>query len=385
MKPKILFLGTQMATGGAQRVLLDQARWFHAQGYPVLTAFFYDKEGLAERWRAQNPFPVLDLGADWGSSGLLAKALRLLHALWRLWRVLRRERVQVIETFTPHSNLLGIPIAGLARVPVRVPTHHTKIEGAPRALDRLHGWLVNSPLTSRMVTVSPRVRQMALADEGVRPERVVVILNGIIPPAPSAALVETRARLSEERGIPANAPLLLAVGRLVEQKGFCHLLAALPAVLRDFPRVHLLVAGDGHLRGELEAQARSLDAPAKVHFLGIRDDVPDLLAAADVFVLPSLWEGLPIALLEAMGAGKPVVATRVEGVEDVVEDAVNGLLVPPGDSAALAEAITRLLVDADLRAALGRRARRRVEQDFTIEKMCCEYERLFLELLTSET
>ncbi|RME06219.1 MAG: glycosyltransferase family 1 protein, partial [Anaerolineae bacterium] len=367
-----------------QRVLLDQARWFHAQGYPVIAAFFYDKENLGARWRAKNPFPVVDLGAGWGSGSPVQKTFRLLRALRRLWLLLRRERVQVIETFTPHSNLLGIPIAWLARVPVRVPTHHTKIEGAPRILDRLHGWLVNSPLTSRMVAVSSRVRQMALSDEGVRPERVDVILNGVDPPAPSASPAETRARLADELGIPPDVPLLLAVGRLVEQKGFRYLLAALPAVWRDFPRAHVLIAGEGHLRGELEAQVRSLELDSQVHFPGIRGDVPDLLAAADVFVLPSLWEGLPIALLEAMGAGRPVVATRVEGVEDVLENGVNGLLVPPGDSAALAEAITRLLADADLRGVLGRRARQRVEQDFTIEKMCRAYEQLFVDLMARE-
>jgi len=381
-KKSILFLGTQMAVGGAQRVLLDQARWFHDAGYTVTAAFFYDKENLREQWQTQNLFPIINLGARQADGNHFINAARLLGALIRLWKLLRNERIDVIETFTPHSNVLGIPVAWLAGCPVRIATHHTKIEGAARSLDRFHGWVVNSGLASHMVAVSDQVRMLAICDEGVRPEHIQVILNGITLPKPQNTPTVTRAQLERKFSIDAQSPLILTVGRLTVQKGQTYLLAAAPKVLARFPNIYFAIAGAGHQRSNLIAQAADLGIQDAVKFLGKRADIPDLLAAADLFVLPSLWEGLPLALLEAMGAGKPVVATRVEGVEDVLDDGRNGYLVPPANADALARALIQILSEGeDVWRLFGERGKRLIVKEYTIDRACQQYEQLFLEKL----
>jgi glycosyltransferase involved in cell wall biosynthesis len=378
-KYRILFLGSQMATGGAQRVLLDQAGWFHHQGYQVKVAFFYDREGLGEKWRAAYPFPVIDLGA-WRSRGGVANPFRLLRGWFRLYRLLRKGQFAVVETFTHHANLLGLPAAWAAGTPVRAASHHGRIGDFPGWLTRLHAWMINSPLASCLVVVSERVLSYAVESEGIKPEKIFVIANGI-ELAQQPLNSSDRAALANELGLPPGGLLALSVGRLTEQKGHIYLLEAIPAILEQYPTTAFAIAGEGPLRGELEATAERLGISKSVRFLGTRSDVPALLQIADVFALPSLWEGLPIALLEAMGAGLPVIATRVEGVEEMIVDGENGLLVQPADSESLKTGLMRLLAHLDLRVNLGTAGRALVESSFSLDQMGERYEDLFLRLV----
>ncbi len=379
-KVSILLFGTQMAVAGAQAMLLSQARWFHARGYAVTAAFLYDRDGLAESWRKDNPFPVLDLEGRKTRGGFIPNALRLGRGLWRLFRLLRRERFAVIETFTPHSNVLALPVARLAGVPARIATHHGRIEDTLPWFWRLHGWVVNSGIATTLVAVSERVKRWTIEKERVRPERVQVILNGIEFSSVQSDEAARR-RLRAELGVPDDGLLFLTVGRLMAQKGHTFLLDAASDVLKRYPSAVFAFAGDGPLRPELEEKSKRLGIQTSLRFLGVRADVPELLHAADGFVLPSLWEGLPIALLETMAAGKAVAATRVEGVEELLIHGESGLMVPAGDGAALAQAILQLLGDAALRERLGLAARKLVERDFTLRRMCEEYEQLFAKAL----
>lgn len=378
-KPSILLLGSQMATGGAQRVLLDQAQWFHQRGYKVVAAFFHDREGLHTQWQAQATFPIVNLRA-WRAGGGLGNIFGLLPGLWRAWRLMRREQFTVVECFTQHANILGIPLAWLARVPVRVVSHHSRLENFPEFLTRFQSWLVNHRWAQRIVVVSKRVQAIAL-EEGVRPELIVVIRNGIQPMSRSAPEHKASQRLAEELSLRPGELLILNVGRLREQKGQSYLLDAIPLVVKNLPGVVFAIAGDGPLRSDLEEKARKLGIDHAVRFLGNRTDIPQLLAAADVFVLPSLWEGLPIALLEAMQAGLPSVVTNVEGVDEIITDQQNGLVVPVADPLALADALVTVLQDSELRARLGRSARQLVEAEYTVDQMCLQYEALFLSLM----
>jgi glycosyltransferase involved in cell wall biosynthesis len=377
---KILLLGTQMTVAGAQEVLLTQARWFHHQGYPVTAAFFYDKDGLAGDWQAAHPFPVLDLQARDPQRGPVRNFFRLFGSLYRLYRLMRREQFTVVEAFTPHSNLLGIPLAWLCGVPVRVPTHHSMIEGSSKLLWRMHGWLVNSPLSSCLVAVSGRVRRMAVEDEGARPDRVKVIQNGIETPQLAVPAATAREQIRTELAIPPHGSLMLTVARFTIQKGHTYLLDAIPQVLARHPQAIFALAGEGPHKAEMQAKARELGIAHALRFLGNRADIPELLAAADVFVMPSLWEGLPMALLEAMSMELPVVVTEVEGVEDMIEPGKNGLMVPVKDVDGIAASIVRLLDDPAERARLGQAARKLLESEFTVDRMCADYERLFLEI-----
>jgi|APSaa5957512622_1039677.scaffolds.fasta_scaffold10746_2 glycosyltransferase involved in cell wall biosynthesis len=379
MTLSILFLGTQMTIGGAQRVLLTQAEWFHARGYRVTVAFFYDKDNLRAAWEAQYPFPVVDLrtrepgSARGGVAGLL-------RGLLNLWRLLRRERFDIIETFTPDSNLLGLPLAFFARVPVRVGSHHGLIENISPLVERLHGMMINSRMVSALVAVSTRVQQLTLAVERTRPEKVILIPNGVQIPGAETFILEKRQTLRDTLELDSTSELIITVGRQTHQKGHSILLEAIPAVLESHPRAVFALVGDGPLHPALKNQAKKIGIEKSLRFLGTRDDVYALLHAADIFVLPSLSEGLPMALLEAMGMGLPVVATALEGIASVVEDGRHGLLPAPGEVQSLASALARLLSDTALREGLAAEGRRLVLTHYTLERMCSDYEALFLRL-----
>jgi glycosyltransferase involved in cell wall biosynthesis len=373
----IVFLGTQMEIAGAQRMLLSEARWFHEKGYPVQAVFFYDKQGLAKPWQAEHPFPVISLDA-WKQGGfIIANLLRLIRGLARLIKILSNN-IRAVVTFTPHTNLLGLPIARLAGVPVRIGTHHGYIEGSSKIMARLHGWLSNSRVSSRMVAVSVQVRDYAIKQEAALPDRLTVIENGIEPLKIQTVEPGQRAALRADIEVPKGGQLLLTVGRLTIQKGHTVLLDAISKLKET--NIVFAFAGDGPQLEVLQKKAETLDINDRVRFLGVRKDINELLLSADVFVQPSLWEGLSLALLEALLAGLPVVATRVEGVVDVVEDGVGALLVAPNDPAALTRAIERLLNDSGLRVRLGAAGKKRAQTNYSLDKMCLAYERLMLDL-----
>lgn len=373
-KLSILLLGTQMATGGAQRVLLDQALWFHEQGHKVTAMFLYDKEGLQKKWQVASPFPVLSLGAFSGRGKGIANILPLMKGLFKLWKFLRSEKFDVIETFTHDSSMAALPIAWLARVPVRIATHHGVIEGVSRWREWVHAWMVNHNIAQKLVAVSKKMYHASLR-EGVRPERIVTILNGIRP-----LPIENRSRLEvkKEAGMDVDAPVLISVGRLVYAKAHEVIIASMPAVLKKFPNAKLEIYGEGPLRADLHSQIERLHLSNSVRLPGQADDVAARLANADVFILSSRSEGLPIALLEAMSAGLPCIATQVEGVDEVLVEGEHGLTVPVENPEALAQAILQLLNAPEARSKMGAAARSHVSKFYTVDRMCGQYLELML-------
>jgi glycosyltransferase involved in cell wall biosynthesis len=214
-----------------------------------------------------------------------------------------------------------------------------------------------------------------LATGYFHPKRVRIIANGvaITPEDPAVrARVRSEFRLGDE-------PVLLATSRLHPTKGHRDLLAAVAQLRQTSPRVRLLLVGDGVERPHLEEQARGLGLGDAVRFTGFRDDVTALLQAADLFVLPSLREGMPNAALEAMAAGLPIVACAVDGVPEAVADGETGLLVPPGSPDALADALGRLLADRARAERLGRAGRDRARERFALDRVLAETEACCLE------
>jgi glycosyltransferase involved in cell wall biosynthesis len=283
-----------------------------------------------------------------------------LRAIARLRRVLKRERVDVLHTHTHFSlNVVGRLAARTAGVRV---VSHMHIENAfrPGRLARASQVALDD-MTARLchwiVAVSDATRD-ALVAQGYPPARTLTVHNGIE--------ARDRARPVTLEPKPPG-PVLLQVGRLCDVKGQRELIASLPLLARD--DVTLLIAGEdleagGEYRNALERQADGLGLGDRVRFLGRRDDVPALLAAADVLVLPSSIEGLPLVVLEAMAAGVPVVATSVGGTPEAVVDGETGLLVPPGDVHALARALGELLGDPEQARRLGEAGRRRAREHF---------------------
>jgi glycosyltransferase involved in cell wall biosynthesis len=213
------------------------------------------------------------------------------------------------------------------------------------------------------------VKEAAVADLGIPPERITVIERGRDPERLGRPSPARRARARRAVGLRDGEVLLLNVGRQEFQKGQEHLLEAFAALAERRPRLRLLVAGrKGHATPRLEAAVRRLGLDGAVRFLGHREDVPELLAAADVFVFPSLYEGLGGALIEAMALGLPIVASDLPAIREVVEEGRNAILVPPASPSELAQAIDSLVDDPSRRAAMGARSREIFEERFTLER-----------------
>jgi glycosyltransferase involved in cell wall biosynthesis len=300
-----------------------------------------------------------------------------------LWRLLRRVQPAVVHTHTSKAGAVGRLAARLAGIPVVIHTPHghlfygyygqflsTLVCFVERLLARL---------TDRIVTLTDRGAQEHVQYKIASPQKFVTIHGGDSLAQFRSMRVNATVK-RKELGLPLEGPIIGAVGRLVPIKGHAWLLRAVPRVLAEFPQACAVLIGDGPLLGELKELVAELGISPHVVFLGTRHDIPECLAALDLFVLPSLNEGMGRALVEAMAVGCPVVATRVGGIPDVVADGTTGLLVPPRDDRALADAILTLLRDRRLSAAYGQAARRHVDGRFEVAAMVRDIERLYDEV-----
>src|SRR3989442_14416288 len=304
-------------------------------------------------------------------------------ATFALWRLLRRERPAIVHTHTSKAGVVGRLAAWLARVPVVIHTPHghifygyygpflsTLVCFAERLLARL---------TDRIVTLTDRGAQEHVQYKIASPQKFVTIHGGNSL-SQFRSLRGNATVKRKEFGLPPEGPIIGTVGRLVPLQSHTWLLRAVPRVLAEFPQASVVLIGDGPLLGELKELADELGITPHVVFLGTRHDIPECLAVLDLLVLPSLNEGMGRALVEAMAVGCPVVATRVGGIPDVVADGTTGLLVPPRDDRALAEAILTLLRDRSRRAAYVAAAGRDVHGRFDIDTLVHNIERLYDEV-----
>ncbi|MFN0009934.1 MAG: glycosyltransferase family 4 protein [Planctomycetota bacterium] len=294
-----------------------------------------------------------------------------LGAVSGLRRAIEGFGAELVHLHTGRATWLG----GLAARFAAVPAITT------RRMDRriAKNWrsrLIYGPLVARAVAISPAVHE-ALLEAGVEPAKVSTIPSSVDPAALAPRVQRETTRRALE--VPEGALVLLVLASLIRRKGLDVLLDAL-ATLRN-PGIVLWIAGEGPERAALEAQAERLGLAARVRFLGRREDAADLLAACDVYVLPSRREGLGVSALEAMAARRPIVATRVGGLGDAVADERTGLLVPPEDAAQLARALTRLAADPALRRRLGEAGPARLAEGFLASQMVDAYEKLYRDLL----
>jgi glycosyltransferase involved in cell wall biosynthesis len=356
---------TDLDVGGAERALtalatrLEPARW-------RVGVFCLGGPGrLAEVIR----------GAGVSCECLGVSRRRPVQAIARLAGCLRRFGPELVQSFLFHANLasrLAAPWAG-----------RPWVVGGLRVAERQRRWhLVLDRLTSRLavgsVCVSRGVLRFSRDVGGLDPARLAVIPNGIDPAPYDAAEPVPRAAI----GVPDDAHLALYVGRLDPQKGLPDLLDAAERVIQRWPGWHLALAGDGPDRDWLLAQLAGRSALGdRVHWLGARDDVPGLLKSADVLVHPSLWEGMPNAVLEAMATHRPVVGTAVEGTEDLIVPGQTGWLVPPRDPDALGQALAEAAGDPERCKRYGAAARLRVDHEFSIDATVAAYEHLWAGVL----
>ena len=360
---RVCFLIDELATAGTETQLLALLR--HLDRSRVLPHLVLLRgEGDASRALEPADCPVLRLGAgSLRSPKTAVRALRFMQFLWR-------ERIDVVQVYFPDSSYFGVPAAFLAGVRHRLRTRNNVGHWMTRA-HRILGRALNC-LTTATVANCEAAKRALLVDERPAADRVHVLENGVD--------LDRFLAIPE----PDTAPLrwVGAVANLRPVKGLDVLVEA-AALLRDeFPEVGFRVAGEGNERDRLTRLIRDRHLDGRFHLGGAEDDVPGFLANLDVAVLPSRAEGMSNAVLEYMAAARPIVASAVGAMPDVLHDETHGLLVPPGDPVALADRIARLLRDPHLARRLGSAARRRANEHYSRPAMVRRFEDFYTRLVS---
>ena len=282
----------------------------------------------------------------------------------------KKEKPDIVHTNLFGSDTLGRIAAIFAKVPVVVSTEHNTNfdQGFIKRLVKK----ILSLFTAKIIAASVAIRDFSMAKDGINPKKFIVINYGI-------DLTDYPFRGFQ----PINPDKITAgvIARLEEQKGHLYLIKALPRIIQKYPSFKLQLIGGGSLLEKLEKEAAALDINNAIEFLGDRQDIPELLPKLDVFILPSLWEGLGIAILEAQAVGVPVLASNVGGIKEIVKDGETGLLFEPKDSPAIFNSIARLVANPDLTAKIVEQANKQVRADFDYKIMVRNYTDLYLTLL----
>lgn len=358
-EPRVIHLIKATGIAGAERHLLDLLPQLRARGCD------------AHLWVLTEPRrPVVEFLDEARARGIPTESLTIradldLALLVRLVRRFRQTRPDMVHTHLVHADVLGGLAAHWAGVHAVVTTRHN--DDAFRRLlpfRALNGWLWRR--VDAGIAVSSSVERFSREIEFARAP-IQVIHHGVASVARS-----DRGNARDALGIPSDAVVIGLACRLTKQKGVTHALQAFAMVSAAYPQAILLVAGDGPERRKLESQAARSDGRERVRFLGWQADSGPVLSALDVLMAPSLWEGFGMVLLEGMARGVPILATTAGAIPEIVADGETGLLVPPGDAAALAAALDRLLGDAALRARLGAAGAERAQRDFGLSRMAEE-------------
>ena len=370
---RLLFVLTSPVRGGAEEVVLALLSRLNRREFRMALA------GPEALLRALGPeLQALDVEAF----QVMAESWLKPKELEKLASCIRFFRPDIVNPHLFRSTLVAAPMAKWLGVPRVVETYHGR--EAWRRGPLKGSFLVDRTVSrwvDRIIAVSEAAAEFLVRAKKISPRKVVVVPNGCDLSAFRPG--EKRDQIRVALGIEPEAPVVGVVGRFEPQKGHRFFLSALPAVLSQFPRARLLLVGDGTLRAEIEEQARSLGIFSRCIFTGYRTDVPGLLDAIDLVVLPSLYEGMPLSAIEAAAMAKPIVATRVDGTPEVVQDGVTGRLVAPADPQALGDAIAALLGNSSEARRMGEAGRERVLARFDLGSQIEATARVYREVVNT--
>ena len=304
--------------------------------------------------------------------------VRVLRVIWALYRIFRQQRFDLLHTHGYFADICTLPIAKLLRLPALSTCHGFIVTDRKLQLyNRIDLWALK--LCSRVIAVSDELRN-GLEKHGIDEDKIRVITNAVPVPPLATQNDKDRRCFRQQHGISPDEFVFVYVGRLSEEKGLLYLLEAFAELIRPAMRARLVLIGDGPQRKMLEQQVAELDLERQVSLTGFQKQISPWFAIADCFILSSLMEGTPMALLEAMAAGVPIVATRVGGVPNVITNGVNGLLVPCADTEALRNGMSRIIAHPELREKYSCEARKTVESSYSVQPWCQKILQIYQDL-----
>ncbi len=292
----------------------------------------------------------------------------------RVARLMKEQEIEILQTTLFYADVIGAYAAYLAKVPVVVSWEPVT---GPFAFRHYWSYKLAMQKIDRVVAVSEDIRQRVIRERKLIPEKVMTIHYGVDL---EKFAPEDQSLIRSDIGVSDDHLVLGTVARFDHPKGHKYLIDAAPTIVQQFPNVRFILVGDGPLRQEIEQQIQQLGLRDHFVLLGFRRDVKQLLGMFDLFILPSLSEGLPNAVLEAMACSNPVVATAVNGVVEVVEDGKTGFLVPPADPDRMASAVIKMLGSPENMKAMGKQGRERVASHFSVEQQVSKFEELYYSL-----
>jgi len=359
---KVLHVLTDTNVGGAGRYLFNLLVGFPSKNYEFLVAC----PGGGELERELKARGIRYFTLTGGESSLSFKHVG------ELFHIIKSEHVNIVHT---HASLSGRIAGRLAGCRV-ILTRHGLNTNSKGPIKRFLSYVIARMFTDKIIAISRAVK-INLIETGVPADMIKIIHNGI--DLSRFELIEPKLR--GELGLSDDIPIIGVVARIVLEKGYEYILKAMPKVLQSFPSTLLVIVGDGPLKAQMQELAVKLGIDRNTVFLGYKRDIENLIADFDVFVLPSVSEGLGLSLLEAMALGKPVIATEVGGIPEVVKNGKNGLLVPPRDEEALAMAILKILSSRDFGLRLGQVAKDTVYEKFSAQSMALQTAKLYDDIL----
>jgi len=371
---KVLNIFSGKEVGGIARVILPLLTTLNGNRCAVTTLFLSDG-------------PMLEMARDFGlRTHLLKRRSSIdLSLIKKIRAFISTEGFDIIHTHSIVSNFYGRSAILNKKVKLVTTVHadvYSELQDATGSWIKSKIWYIVDTFMARYSTfliANSEATRKNIKQRGVKEEKIRVIHNGIVCNDMSGTASSEVIR--KKYGIPLTSPLIGTAGRLTRAKNQGLLINCAPAVLKEFPDAYFLIVGDGNLKEDFVGQAAKLGISSRVIFTGWQEDVYSFIMAMDVFVMPSQNEGFGIAVLESMACAKPVVATDVGGVGEIVVDGETGFMVPEGDKKMLAEKIVTILRDSSLLSKMGERGRLRLEEKFSVEIMAEETEALYCKVL----
>ncbi len=372
----ILFVmtGHPSAFGGGPRVFLQIMEGISKNEFNIFSCCPFN-QSQEERLKV---IGVRSINADLNNNPFIS--------ILKLSKIIRSKSIHLVHSQGPRADFYARIASRIANVPV-INTVAVVVDNYDVMFLKKILYILCDRLTQRFVNkfivVSQSLHEFLIKEHGIAPDKVTTIYNGIELDQYKPNLGPSD-KFRKEFLARKDELVVGSVGRITYEKGHEFLLKSVPKVLESFPRTKFVLVGDGQLKLKLESLARELEISQTCMFLGFRDDIPQVLSLFDVFVLPSIMEGHPIAILEAMAMAKPIVASDINGIREQIENRRTGLLVPPGDPQALAKAINQMLKDRNKARKMGMEARKRVDEMYDIKRQVALHEEVYKEIREGE-